>query len=282
MRSRLLPGWLLPGLLPHGRLLHGGLLFWRAPSSSRRRLVRRRPAAAISAFAVVLATAAAGAGVLPRIPVPAARADVVTASQNDLRTGWDRGEPRLAPVSDGGPVGGPTFGRIFSKHLNGQIYAQPLVVGNTLIVATETNHVYGLNAATGAVKWARSLGKPEPWSTMGCRDLMPDIGITSAPVYDPATDAVYLVALVNNGSSVRAAHVHVRAERRHRPRAARLAGCDRGRPGQRPRRLFNPLTERQRSRPAADRGRGLRGVCLLLRLPALPGLVAGVNTSTRL
>ena len=56
--------------------------------------------------------------------------------------------------------------------MNGQIYAQPLAVGDSVIVATETDRVYSLNAETGAViaklsteanftihmKWTRANG----------------------------------------------------------------------------------------------------------------------------
>jgi outer membrane protein assembly factor BamB len=105
--------------------------------------------------------------VLPQLPVSVARADDATASLNNLRTGWDPDEPNLAPVGDGGPVGSADFGQIFEAQLKGQIYAQPLVVGNMLVVATETNHVYGLNAATGAVEWSDDLGKPEPYTATG-------------------------------------------------------------------------------------------------------------------
>ncbi|HUZ37462.1 MAG TPA: choice-of-anchor D domain-containing protein, partial [Streptosporangiaceae bacterium] len=78
--------------------------------------------------------------------------------------------------------------------VNGQVYAQPLVVGGTVIAATETNWVYGINAATGRVTWHRHLGSPFPTSADHCTDLQPHAGITSTPVYDPATGSVYVVA----------------------------------------------------------------------------------------
>ncbi len=247
MRSRRLHDGLLHGGLLHGGLLHTGLRHAPRPRY-RHRLLRPRSAALLSALTVALATAAAGVGVLPRLPVTAARADDVTASLNNLRTGWDPAEPKLRPVSDGGPVGGARFGQIFSRHLSGQIYAQPLVVGNVLIVVTETNHVYGLNAATGAVEWADSLGKPEPWTAMGCRDLTPDIGITSAPVYDPATRAVYLVALVDNGPSSARPHMYTYALNVANGHV--LPGWPvaiQGAPANDSADSFNPLTERQRA-----------------------------------
>jgi len=217
---------------------------------------------------------------LPR-PV-AARADDVTASQNDLRTGWDPAEPRLAPVTDGGPVGGPAFGQIFSKHLNGQIYAQPLVIGNTLIVATETNHVYGLNAATGAIEWSDSLGKPEPWTAMGCNDLTPDIGITSAPVYDPATRAVYLVALVDNGPSIAQPHMYTYALNVATGHVLRgWPVTIKGSPANDAADTFNPESERQRAGLLLLGGAVYVAFASYCDFPSYSGYVAGLNISTR-
>lgn len=114
----------------------------------------------------------------------------VTASQDNLRTGWDSHEPGLSPAAlrDG------AFGRLFVTRVSGQVYAQPLVAGAIVIVATENDWVYGLTAATGKVKWSDRLGTPWPAATSSCTDLAPTVGITSTPVYDPATRAVYLVA----------------------------------------------------------------------------------------
>jgi len=121
----------------------------------------------------------------------------VTISQNALRDGWDASEPALTPAA----VGGGGFGQLFSTAVNGQVYAQPLVVGPTLIVATETDWVYGLNSTTGAVNWSVSLGTP--WNTSSlCGDLSPSVGVTSTPVYDPVTAAVYLVAATVVNSAV--------------------------------------------------------------------------------
>ncbi len=80
--------------------------------------------------------------------------DETTGSQNDLRDGWDPNEPTLTQAA----VQGGQFGQIFKTAVNGQVYAQPLVIGNTLIVATENDWVYGLNATTGAILWSTSLG----------------------------------------------------------------------------------------------------------------------------
>jgi len=97
-------------------------------------------------------------------------------------------------------VHGSGFGEVFSTAVKGQVYAQPLVIGSTVIVATEQNWVYGLNASTGAIEWSTSLGPP--YRIPNCADLVPDIGVTSAPVYDPSTGTVYVMAQVTNGPYV--------------------------------------------------------------------------------
>ena len=95
-------------------------------------------------------------------------------------------------------MGGGQFGQVFKTAVNGQVYAQPLVVGDTVIVATENDWVYGLNATTGAVQWSTSVGKA--YHITSCADLTPNIGITSTPVYDPNTGSVYVMAMVKETS----------------------------------------------------------------------------------
>src|SRR6185312_1110266 len=134
--------------------------------------------------------------VLALLPLGAAAfADVGTIAHDTMRTGWDSNEAALSPSS----VASSTFGKLFSAAVDGQVYAQPLVIGGTVVAATENNAVYGLDKATGAVQWKRSLGPAWPASTVGCGDLTPNIGITSTPVFDPATKSVDLLAKTNDG-----------------------------------------------------------------------------------
>jgi outer membrane protein assembly factor BamB len=51
------------------------------------------------------------------------------------------------------------FGQLFATQLDGQVYAEPLVIGSTLVVATERNKVYGLDKVTGKIRWTRTLGR---------------------------------------------------------------------------------------------------------------------------
>jgi outer membrane protein assembly factor BamB len=82
----------------------------------------------------------------------------------------------------------------WTASLGGAVYGQPLVVGTTVIAATEQNDaVYALNLTTGAVLWRTLVGTAEPVSAQPCGDLNP-LGITSTGVYDPQSNLAYFVA----------------------------------------------------------------------------------------
>jgi len=114
---------------------------------------------------------------------------VATSRGNDYRDGWYPDQPELTPRL----VSSSTFGQLFATQLNGQIYAQPLIVGKVLLVVTETNWVYGLNPVTGAIEWSRQIGTPFLDKSLGCADLTPDLGVTSTPAIDPSTGIAYIV-----------------------------------------------------------------------------------------
>jgi outer membrane protein assembly factor BamB len=77
--------------------------------------------------------------------------------------------------------------------LDGRVYASPLVVGRTVVAATEGGSLYALSAATGQVLWRRHLAAPVPGSALPCGNIDP-LGITGTPVYDPVTRLVFAVA----------------------------------------------------------------------------------------
>ena len=114
----------------------------------------------------------------------------VTNAGDNLRTGWYPEEASLTPSL----VKGNTFGRLWTANVEGQVYAQPLLANGTLVVATEMNRVYGLDPKTGAQKWSEPLNLGTPWnpSDIGCGDLTPSIGVTSTPVFDAATNTMYM------------------------------------------------------------------------------------------
>jgi outer membrane protein assembly factor BamB len=88
-----------------------------------------------------------------------------------------------------------------SPALDGDVYAQPLVVGGHVIVATENDTVYSLDDSTGAVAWKTHLGTPVPGSSLPCGDVNP-VGITSTPVADAGSNRVYAVGMVQPGHHV--------------------------------------------------------------------------------
>jgi outer membrane protein assembly factor BamB len=139
------------------------------------------------------------------IPWRAASADNVTQAGDSLRTAWDQNEPALTPAN----VGASDFGQQFSTTVTGSVYAQPLVIGNTVIVTTEAAMAYSINGATGAINWSRSFG---PASTsIGCGDLTPNLGSTSTPVYDPATGTVYMTTKLDDGPDTNHPHWYLQA-----------------------------------------------------------------------
>jgi hypothetical protein len=141
-------------------------------------------------LALAWALVVAAGAVALSLPTGPALADDIMASHNPARHGWDQLEPGLSPAE----VSGGDFGRLFDTVVDGSVYAQPLVIGNTVLVTTEKAKAYALNAATGAVSWTASFGAPFQASAVpgGCGDLVPDLGSTSTPVYDPTTNTVYL------------------------------------------------------------------------------------------
>jgi outer membrane protein assembly factor BamB len=125
----------------------------------------------------------------------AASGNVTTAAYNNLRDGWDPNEPSLGPSA----VRSAGFQKLFSTKLKGSIYSQPLVYEGTVVATTETARAYGVDAATGAIRWQRSFGTPFKSSAVGCTDLKPNLGSTSTPVIDPSTGTLYVTTRLETG-----------------------------------------------------------------------------------
>lgn len=87
--------------------------------------------------------------------------------------------------------------------LDGKVYGQPLVYASMVYVATENDTVYALNAATGAIAWQKHLATAVPSGQLPCGDISPTVGITSTPVIDPSSGAIYVVADTWDGSSIK-------------------------------------------------------------------------------
>jgi outer membrane protein assembly factor BamB len=97
----------------------------------------------------------------------------------------------------------------FAPRFEGHLYAQPLywkppgAASGMVIVATESNTITAIDAATGNTMWTRSLGRPVPLSTFACGNIDP-LGITGTPVIDQAGGNLYLDAMI--GDAVGARH----------------------------------------------------------------------------
>ena len=136
-----------------------------------------------------------------------AQVDVLTQHNDPGRTGANLQETQLTPAN----VNAKTFGKLAFRIVDGNVFAQPLIVSqakisgraaptNVAIVATQANSVYAFDAedvnqaSTTAQLWrtgANVLGTPVPSTEIsnaigegdaGCTDLTTEVGITSTPV----------------------------------------------------------------------------------------------------
>ncbi len=144
---------------------------------------------------------------------PPLNVDVITNRYDSVRTGSNIQETILTPKS----ISHGTFGKLFEREVDGDIYAQPLVktgvaipgvgVRNVVYVATVNNSLYAFDADfPSATKplWCHSrevFGAPVPKDDV--TDMPPDqkylnfsttVGIVATPVIDPQTKTIYVVA----------------------------------------------------------------------------------------
>jgi outer membrane protein assembly factor BamB len=143
---------------------------------------------------------------------PVSATEVLTHHNNPARTGAVIDETVLSPAT----LKTQGFGKVFSLVVDGQIYAQPLVVTgleipgkgtrSVVFVATMRNMVYAFDAAGGDSSpfWKTSLGSPMPYdripkdagAQLGQYNIRPYIGITSTPVIDRDKQLIYVVAKI--------------------------------------------------------------------------------------
>ncbi|HEY0753387.1 MAG TPA: PQQ-binding-like beta-propeller repeat protein [Ktedonobacteraceae bacterium] len=172
---------------------------------------------------------------------PGVSNDWTTYHQNTSRTGYVANTPDPTRLS-----------KTWNKQLDGAVYAEPLVIGGRVIVATENNSLYAFASKTGQLLWKTNVGTPVPQSDLPCGDVDP-LGITGTPVYDPVTGLVFAVAEISGpahlllGLDVTTGKVKVR-------RVADISGMD-------------PTTHQQRAALALRNGMvyiaygGLYGDC---------------------
>jgi len=103
-------------------------------------------------------------------------------------------------------AGGLHLDAAFNVHIQGRANAQPLYLAapdgrDRLIVATEENNVYVLDAATGATIVQRNLGAAVRLSQLPCGNIDP-LGVTGTPIVDPTSGTLFLDAMtIPTGSS---------------------------------------------------------------------------------
>src|SRR5882762_1527962 len=88
----------------------------------------------------------------------------------------------------------------FNGTISGQVYAQPLYIeggpnGSMIIVVTELNNVYALNAVNGSIIWQRNLGDPVLAGSLPCPTVINTVGITGTPIVSLASRALFLDAM---------------------------------------------------------------------------------------
>ena len=108
------------------------------------------------------------------------------------------GSPSRAGVAHGAPAA-PKLAKRFTRSVDGEVYAQPLIAGGRIYVATENNTVYAFGTG-GKLIWKRHLGTPVPGGDLPCGNIDPS-GITGTPVI--AHGRLYAVAFLRSG------HKHV-------------------------------------------------------------------------
>lgn len=140
-------------------------------------------------------------------------AGTFTMKNDTFRTGQNLNEIALTT----GNVNQNQFGKLFTRTVDGEVYAQPLYVPNVTIpgvgtynvvyVATENDSVYAFDADGRATSplWQTSLltGGAQVLDTtdVNCANINPIYGITSTPVIDPATNTMFAVTRTKTGTS---------------------------------------------------------------------------------
>ncbi len=157
-----------------------------------------------------------------------AQQSVVTQHNNISRTGWYDNERILNKKN----VNANSFGKLFTRTVDDQVYAQPLVklnlaipgkgIKNVVFVATVNNSVYAFDADSAEVTapyWqvnitapgARPVAKTDMTGACGggYNDFSGNMGIVGTPVIDTVTNTIYLVARsLNTGTNTYYQYLH--------------------------------------------------------------------------
>ena len=158
-----------------------------------------------------------------------ARADVAVLTQHNnlARTGANLQETLLTTNN----VNTNSFGLLFTRAVDDQVYAQPLVMTNVsiagkgshnlVIVATVNDSVYAFDADDASVTnayWQRSFTNATAVAVKNTdmvgtpcgtyTDFSGNMGLVSTPVIDPATGTLYLLARTKESGSTFVQKLH--------------------------------------------------------------------------
>jgi outer membrane protein assembly factor BamB len=155
-------------------------------------LARTRIALALAVPLAVLGACGGSGATTTRASPPAALAAPTQAGSgswltyhgNLARTGLDPTSPPLGNVR-----------QAWTQAVDGKVYAEPLVIGGRVIVATEADSLYALDARSGRVLWRAKLGTPVDGSTLPCGNIDPS-GITGTPAIDAPSQTLYAVGFL--------------------------------------------------------------------------------------
>ena len=165
-------------IIIEGRAVHRPSTVRSQQEMEHRRFLRRSVRSSAVGLAVLLS--------LPALAVQAATGDWPTYHRDNFRDG--------NAVS--APFNGPLLRRWTSAPVGDTIYAEPLLVGNLLIVADLSDTITAFNAGTGGIVWQTTVGNPVTPTTPPflCGNVSP-LGILGTPVADPNAGIVYAVAM---------------------------------------------------------------------------------------
>ena len=167
----------------------------RLTNQGRQRV--RWPLAFAMAVAVLVACSSGPGGLSARTSAPPGAGPTgpssvppATPGQAGSWSTYHRSNDRTGAATD---VPRPTgLASAWTVRLDGPVYGQPVVVGSTVIAATERDSVYGIDLASGGIRWSRHLGTPVQRSDLPCGNIDP-LGITGSPAYDAPTGSVFVV-----------------------------------------------------------------------------------------
>jgi outer membrane protein assembly factor BamB len=148
-------------------------------------------------------------------PIPGTGPSPATVAVPANWTTYQHDAARTGTTAD--HIGATAHREWTSPKLDGAVYAQPLLIGSGVIVATEGDSLYRLDAATGAIQWRSHLGTPVSGNALPCGNIDP-VGITGTPVIDTAAGLVWAVAFVQpHEHELVAVDLATGAERGRRP-----------------------------------------------------------------